>query len=172
MKVGCPLPARVWGLQMMHYPFSCDLRESRPAQWAAWCMLFSHYAQDVAAELLASLPHGRLWYLPPALVRGMRDIGLRALVGDHAKLLDRALYAILQVRWEHVDPGACQRPNENYLEAPLYKTGDIVPPEGGDLYVTAALRRFPHEAVQCRGEPMRGDLSNSRTDQGRGTAPP
>lgn len=113
LKVGCPLVARAWGLQLRKWPLSARLRDERPAQWAAWCVLHTQFAQDAAAELLGSLGHGRLWYLPPKLVAGMRAIGLRALVGEWWQLLDRALYAIPEVRWELVDAGASQRPECN-----------------------------------------------------------
>lgn len=170
MKVGCPLVARAWGLQLRKWPFSPALREERPSQWAAWCVLHSQFAQDAAAELLQSLGHGRLWYLPPKLVRGMRAIGLRALVGEWWRLLDRALYAIPEVRWELVDPGATQRPECNVWGAPIYKTGDLVPWEDG-LFVCTALSRWPSEAVRGRGDILSGNLSAVTTDQGRGVAP-
>lgn len=64
LKVGAPLPARIWGLQMLETPFSIELRDKKPWEWALWFAAHAHFVQDVAAEFLNSLGHCHLFFLP------------------------------------------------------------------------------------------------------------
>lgn len=126
MKVGTPLPARIWGVHLLDNPCDDRLWRYKPEQWAVWCAVHTIFAQDAAEELLDSLFHGILWYLPPRLVRGMHEIGLEAFVGRRWQLLERVMLSTSDIRWDRVDPASGSRPAYNLWRGPIYHTGDAV----------------------------------------------
>eukprot|EP00171_Calliarthron_tuberculosum_P001147 IDg1147t1 len=130
-----PRTALVWGLELSANPFRAvqSARERGAMAHALWSATLSEWAQNVAAELLyearsawngqESGDRGRLWWIPGALLRGMRDIGPLGLCGGDRPLsgkLEKLLEAITHVRWSAIDPCYIRRPRENRVGAPVY----------------------------------------------------
>lgn len=69
LKVGTPLPARLWAEHLMARPMSAALRDEDPRAYAKWCALHTLYLQDVAAKMLEAVAHKKLHYLPPFVRR-------------------------------------------------------------------------------------------------------
>lgn len=142
LYAGTPRAALLWGLDLAVSPYRAgeSPRERGALPHALWAATMSQWAMNVAGELLAearqawrgqeSGDEGRLWWLPGALVRGMRDIGANALCGGdgaQARQLSALLDAIGRVRWTKVDPCWVRRPQGNRVAAPIFKGGDFVP---------------------------------------------
>lgn len=91
LLVESPTAAFIWVLDLGQSPYrpGDTPRERGSVCHALWSTVFSQWAYNVAHELLSeskkawnsleSADCGRLWWLPPALVRGMQDIGESAL---------------------------------------------------------------------------------------------
>lgn len=89
----CPRAVLLWGIRLAACPFHAadTSREPGSVAHALWAAVLIQWAQNVAAELLAEAESawngdeagdlGRLWWIPPALIGGMKDIGARALCG-------------------------------------------------------------------------------------------
>lgn len=86
LRVGNPSPLRLYGKYLCRWPLGHGLREANPIAYAMWCVCYTLFAQDAAREVLDGLDNGRLWFLPPALIAGMRQVSLSALAGG-----DRAI---------------------------------------------------------------------------------
>lgn len=72
---------------------------------------------------------GRLWWLPLAPIRGMKDIGERALCGRDLHLaikLSALLDMIRRVRWSLVEHKCIRLPRENWYRAPIFLSGDFI----------------------------------------------
>lgn len=179
-----PRAALLWGLDLAATPYRAgdSPRERGALAHALWAATMSQWAVNVAGELLAearqawrgqeSGDSGRLWWLPGALVRGMRDIGEDALCGGddiQGRQLSSLLEAIGRVRWSKVDPCWVRRPQENRVGAPIFKGGDFVPWD--PITWTLAVRPelvFPPGfcpgpwGIEDRGEVLTGRLSRYR----------
>lgn len=109
LRVGSPLPMRIWGAFMCEWRLGEGLGQRNHAAYAMWCAAQTLFAQDVCKELLDGLHCGRLWYIPPDLIDGMRAITYSALAGgdeEIATCIGRALYFVQRVKWHLVDGAA------------------------------------------------------------------
>lgn len=83
MRVRTPLPLTLWSSSCTRVRFYEGLRDDYPFLYARWRAAHTLYAQYKAAKLLDAVNgHERLFYVPPALARGMRQIGFTALTSS------------------------------------------------------------------------------------------
>lgn len=179
-----PRAALLWGTELAAAPYRAEEtpRERGPLANALWSAVMSQWAQSVAGELLAeaegaaggaeSGDTGRLWWLPGALLGGMRDIGAYALcAGDlrKAEKLRELLVSIPRVQWSAIDPSWVRRPRDNHVMDPIFASGDFVSwdPVSWTLAVDPFLL-FPSGScdgpwgLDVRGPPLVGSLKRYR----------
>ena len=170
LRVGTPLVVRTHGLLMVRYGFgaptiSGDADSARAR--AAWCAALTQSVQLVASELVDECARfGRLFWVPPALVAIMRDIGGERLLGavtGRGRLLEHILDGVGSVRWDLIDPCGTVCAKSTTFGTPVFVAGDAaawdasVHPNGA-LAVDPRLRRPRHETPR-RSQRLWGFMS-------------
>ena len=95
-----------------------------------WKVLYTEWVWCCAVELIHQARRGRLWYLPPAVVKGIKEVGFDAICfgnASHAAELESLLYEISVIRWDRVPLENGLIPRFNDLGGPIYRNGDFVP---------------------------------------------
>lgn len=177
LRVGNPLPMRTWGDFSARWAFGPGLKHRKHAAYALWCAAHTLFAQDAAKEYLdAMVEHGRLWFIPPGLVEGMRRITPMALAGQngaYATAIDRMLFFVGCIRWHLVHPAASTLLSENDFGGPIFANGDCVPFTDMFVDVVDALWIPVQLPAADNRRPLRGRLDGIRTKaQGHGLAAP
>ena len=170
LRSGTPLVVRTHGLLMVHYGYGapCFVGDAASARArAAWCAALSLSVQLVAGELVDECARfGRLFWVPPALVAVMREMGGERLLGavtGRERLLEHLLDGVESVRWDHIDPCGTVCAKSTTFGTPVFISGDAASWDAtvhphGVLAVDPRLIRPRHERPR-RGEQLWGFMT-------------
>ena len=134
-----------------------------------WKVLCTEHAWLVAVELLHEARRGVLWYLPPDLINGIQELGLKAICGEHPSQIEdlkALLYEITVIRWDKVPRRNGPVPRVNFFKTPVYNSGDCVDFDvdnwctqlRDDMYVTMDANGQALDGMVVRGELQEGEL--------------